>query len=279
MEINGGFLAAKSDGYVECFGDVWRSEDDGATWSLVSDTVPWTGRYQHAMEINGDDEIFILGGIDVNLNRCGDTWRSMDGGQNWQVVTPAAPWAARYEHASVADRNGSLYVIGGMSTSESKFRDVWQSQRTCEDDVNCPGHEPVCRDGMENNFQGLSQPVCVGICDHRIFDECVHKEACHVHMGKATCIDPCHHQECMKGEVCEVAPRGEEFQSEILSDAQAYCLACDDSKTKFACDKLKQCTWDPSGETCQMLCKVLKVESDCNELSYCKWGDDACTNN
>lgn len=279
--IMGGFYADKKAGKVFCFNDVWFSEDEGRSWSLVVAHAPWTGRYQHTaahiVTESGLDEVFVIGGLNVDLERCNDVWRSKDNGLTWDEVTPAAPWEARFEHASVNDRNRSLYVIGGMSTGADKFHDVWRSERTCADDVECPGKETVCRDGTTTNFHGLPNPVCVFLCDRKIFDECKSKEACRVKDGKAVCVDPCGELACGNGEVCEVYARGNVLHSVVLDDSEAYCLACGDSRTKFACDKLVQCTWGTTEEACLMRCNAAEDKAKCDSVGdSCKWSDGKC---
>jgi len=275
--VMGGFFADKKAGKVVCNHDVWRSQDEGNSWTLVVGHSPWTGRYQHAAVSTTQNEVFIIGGLNVNLERCNDVWRSKDDGVTWDEVTPSAPWTARYEHASVIDRNSSLYVIGGMSTGANKFHDVWRSERTCADDVECAGEDMVCRDGTFENFHGIPNPSCVFICDRRIFDECKTKEACRVKSAKSVCIDPCEEQACNgEGEVCEVYARDAELHGVLLEDAEAYCLACGDSRTKFACDKLRQCVWSTGAEACLMRCSAATTKDKCAEGGSCSWGGGKC---
>jgi len=275
--LMGGFFADKQSGQVACFNDVWVSDDGGYTWTLVVEHAPWSGRYQHAAIMNTRDEVFVIGGLGVDLDRYGDVWRSEDSGQTWTQVSPAAPWAARYEHTALSDRNNSLYILGGMSSGDEKFNDIWRSERTCADDVRCPGETTVCRDGMHEHFEGLDSPVCVGICDHRIFDDCSKHEACRVQDQKATCVDPCETERCGQGEVCEVAKRHEVWHGELLSDARAYCLACDSAKSKYTCGKLKQCNWRKKDEACMMRCTVMESESACGADEHCEWADGKCS--
>jgi len=279
--VLGGFFADKKAGKVYCFNDIWISEDEGYTWRLVREQAPWSGRYQHTGVLtqteSGQDEVFIVGGLNVYLDRCNDVWRTKDDGLTWDEVTPVANWNARYEHASVSDRNSSLYVIGGMSSGAQKFNDVWRSERTCFDDVVCAGEDMVCRDGTNDNFHGLPNPVCVFICDHKIFDKCKQKEACRARQGESVCIDPCEEQSCDgEGEVCEVYARGSDLHGVALEDSQAYCLACGDSRTKFACDKLRQCTWSTGDEACLMRCSAATTEAKCKSVGKCKWKHDTC---
>jgi len=272
--LMGGFYENKRLGIVRNFNDVWRSDDAGATWSLVTGNAPWMGRYQHTASINLDDEVFIVGGLSATLQRCNDVWRSKDTGMSWTAVTPSAPWAARYEHAAVMDRNGSIYVIGGVSTGAATYNDVWRSERTCEDDMECPTKE-TCRDGTFDNFAGQPNPRCVHRCERRIFDKCDTKQACQLQDAVPTCVDPCISKKCKDGYVCEVHPRADHDMEAV---AEAYCLSCGDAKTKYACDKLRQCDWNGGEEICQMKCRVVSVADVCNGVTYCEWdkGKDTC---
>jgi len=272
----GGFYADKDTGHVQCFNDVWKSFDMGRSWQLLVEHAPWRGRYQHTAQINNLGHIFVTGGLSVDLERLGDVWRSTNGGAAWQVVTPHAAWAARFEHASVVDQNNTIYVFGGISTGSDAFLDVWRSEQTCADSVKCSGDTPVCRDGTQENFAGSPTPVCVGVCDRRIFDDCAQKEACVVQSNEPHCIDPCIHQECGASKVCEVAPRDEEFHGEQLSTAKAYCLSCNDAKTKMQCGLLRQCRWSTGAEACLMRCAVLKTSSRCGGQDHCAWDDGEC---
>jgi len=199
-------------------------------------------------------------------------------------VNAAAGWTPRYEHVVVADRKDSLYVIGGMSSGDQEFNDVWRSEQTCADDVHCSGDNNVCRDGTDKNFEGSSSPVCVDLCDRRIFSDCKHKEACRVKDHEAVCVDPCQEQDCGKGEVCETAERDGHLpgKTDLLKEATPFCLACLDSKTKFACDKLQQCEWHAGQEACLTKCEVLKTKGTCtsehdtNGDVRCEWDGGKC---
>jgi hypothetical protein len=47
----------------------------------------------------------------------------------WSLVTASAPWKGRYEHTTVIDAAGAIYVIGGhFSPSNGDFlNDMWVS--------------------------------------------------------------------------------------------------------------------------------------------------------
>ncbi|CAE8631245.1 unnamed protein product [Polarella glacialis] len=83
-----------------------------------------------------------------------------------------------------------------------------------------------CRDGSMENFEGMPEPLCVTICDRRIFDECDSKEACIVNEEKPNCIDPCEDKQCGRGEVCEVAPRDEAYNGKVMPGRRCLAASC-----------------------------------------------------
>ncbi len=50
----------------------------------------------------------------------------MGAGVTWRSRTADAGWAARYEHTSVVDAAGAIYVIGGTGYGPF-YQDVWAS--------------------------------------------------------------------------------------------------------------------------------------------------------
>ncbi|CAK9059216.1 Kynurenine 3-monooxygenase [Durusdinium trenchii] len=226
--------------------------------------------------ISKEGPSLAAGGLSVDLERLGDVWRSEDQGRSWREVTPVAAWPARYEHAAVVDRNGTMYVLGGISKTSELFADVWHSARTCSDHVDCSGDTPVCRDGTSEHFEGATRPVCVGICDRRIFDDCGAKEDCKVQHGKPTCVDPCDDKDCEKEQVCEVAPRDQVFRKKMLHSATAYCLSCSVAQTKASCGELRQCQWSTKDEACLMRCSVMD-RARCKGNDHCSWKEDKCS--
>ncbi len=62
--------------------------------------------------------------------------RASAAGVTWTCRTLSAPWAARYQHTSVVDAAGAIYVIGGYGSFGANYQDVWVSTdggagRTC----------------------------------------------------------------------------------------------------------------------------------------------------
>lgn len=78
--------------------DVWRSADEGASWTQLTDSAPWRARHGFALAtLGGGTQLLLMAGDagdDSGLARQAlrDVWRSEDCGQHWQCVTDGAPW-------------------------------------------------------------------------------------------------------------------------------------------------------------------------------------------
>merc|ERR550514_188572 len=277
MLLLGGFFSDKETGVGYAYNDVWRSQDGGRSWEMVKEHSEWSGRYQHSAVIDSNDNIFIIGGIDADLSRCSDAWRSKNSGQSWQEVTSVATWEPRYMHTVVIDPGDNIFLLGGLDTDDLRFNDVWRSMQTCKDlpalytglDPRCSG-DSVCRD----HVNGVYTAICLNLCDRRVFNKCLKEERCEVLKNVPACVNPCKAKECAKGEVCEVAHRGNAYEGKMLENALAYCLSCQNAKTKFACDKLRQCKWNTGDEECQVRCSVAETDKACGKLSTCEWDSD-----
>lgn len=138
------------------WGDVWRSDDLGRTWTevLPDGDAPWPARSYHEVVVQGD-RMVLLGGQDFALDpnpACGqdlfcfprfvsrsrffnDVWASRDG-TRWEQLTAAAPWSER-AGLSAAVLDGVIYVLGGSQNDDvsivggpprrTLFNDVWRS--------------------------------------------------------------------------------------------------------------------------------------------------------
>ena len=104
------------DGSITRRNDVWRSTDQGATWTQLTAAAPWVGRMDHTSEALPDSSIVLIGGTyyDGGFIYLNDVWRSMDQGASWKQTTAAAEWTPRYDHASVTLPDSSIVLMGGM---------------------------------------------------------------------------------------------------------------------------------------------------------------------
>ncbi len=102
--------------------DVWRSTDNGATWTQMTGSAEWSGRTYHSSVAMPDGSIVLIGGDDASGYK-NDVWRSTNNGATWTQVSSSAGWSARLSHSSVAMPDGSIVLMGGASSD-----DVWRFQ-------------------------------------------------------------------------------------------------------------------------------------------------------
>ena len=115
----------KSGAVTVIFSSVWRSTDQGATWTQLIVLAPWGPKYDHASVALPDGSIVLMGG---RLRR--DRWRSTDQGATWTQMTGDAGWTGRSEHTSVALPDGSIVLMGGRHNVNNVLvpvNDVWRS--------------------------------------------------------------------------------------------------------------------------------------------------------
>ena len=106
--------------------DVWRSTDQGATWTQMTAFALWTGRHRHTSVALPDGSIVLMGGMNFRTStRFNDVWHSDDQGATWTQMTAASPWTGRQSHSSVVLPDGSIVLMGGH---DGNYRnDVWRS--------------------------------------------------------------------------------------------------------------------------------------------------------
>ncbi|MEN6512906.1 kelch repeat-containing protein [Methanoculleus sp.] len=107
--------------------DTWRSDDRGATWTLVNASSGWAGRYGHAAVATPDGSVVLMGGgsRSSSTDLLNDTWRSTDGGATWTLANASSGWTARQGHTAVAMPDGSIVVAAGWDGNGRN--DMWRS--------------------------------------------------------------------------------------------------------------------------------------------------------
>ena len=108
-------------------GDVWRSTDNGATWTEQTASAGWTARYEFSSVAMPDGSIVMMGGSDGVGTNYNDVWRSTDNGATWTEMNASAGWTPREEHTSVAMPDGSIVLMGGLEAGNNFMNDVWRS--------------------------------------------------------------------------------------------------------------------------------------------------------
>lgn len=102
--------------------DVWSSPD-GATWTQVPATTPFTARYGHTSLVyasssyaSGVTQMWVMGGYGSS-GPIGDIWASPDGA-TWTQLLGGPGFPAIYDHSAVVF-NGNMWVLGGLNGATS----------------------------------------------------------------------------------------------------------------------------------------------------------------
>jgi len=145
-------------GDSQIWGDVWKSNDQGASWDKIlntDDTTHWPAR-AYFQAVTHRSYMYVLGGQNFKVidnpdcppfpSECppqisvsdffNDVWRSRDG-VTWQQMTDDADWAGRAGLSSVVFK-GEIFVLGGSFNDDPAiiggpptrvyFNDVWKSR-------------------------------------------------------------------------------------------------------------------------------------------------------
>ena len=91
------------------FNDVYKSSDDGGSWTLSTTAASWSKRWGLRAEVIGSD-IIIAGGYDGS-KYYNDVWKSNDG-STWILLSSTNLWAPRRGHLSIVIGT-DLYLLGG----------------------------------------------------------------------------------------------------------------------------------------------------------------------
>jgi PKD repeat protein len=115
--------------------DVWRSTDNGATWTMVNGDAPWSPRYGHTSVALPDGSILLMGGHTIYFSGgyfsgseyLDDTWRSTDNGATWKQINTLSAWSPRFGHTSVVMPDGGVVLAGGAD-NKTLWNDIWRFQ-------------------------------------------------------------------------------------------------------------------------------------------------------
>eukprot|EP00400_MALV-I_sp_L67-5_P000642 gene642-237_t len=115
------------------FQDVWMSDNNGASWMLLSDKrTKWMARAGMAYVVQEDDTIVIMGGDGMAFGSdeevFNDVWEWRPGhGPDWDLITPNAGWEPRTGATAIVGKNDSIVLSGGFRENEA-LSDVWVSK-------------------------------------------------------------------------------------------------------------------------------------------------------
>jgi PKD repeat protein len=139
-----GFTANNTNGYIPLpvqFNDttvgttptnwMWYFGDENWTnnsWSQVTASANWSGRYNHFSVVLPDGSIVTVGGYEnTGGGYKNDVWRSTDQGTTWTQQTASPGWGARTGQAGLALSDGSILALGGFHDGPIYYQDVWRS--------------------------------------------------------------------------------------------------------------------------------------------------------
>jgi len=106
--------------------DVWRSTDQGATWTRMTAAPGWTARESLCAVALADGSMVIAGG-NGSGGPFNDVWRSTDQGATWTQMTAAAEWPGRAYAGCVALSGDRILVMGGLVSGGEGKNDIWAS--------------------------------------------------------------------------------------------------------------------------------------------------------
>ena len=117
--------------------EVWHSSD-AIHWTLRTGAMFSPGRYFHSCDVDNSGRLYIIGGRAAGppaTSFLNDVWTSTTKGQSWTLLSAAAPFPGRYEHAlqivhSPYYRADLIYVVGGYvwTGALDTANDVWVSR-------------------------------------------------------------------------------------------------------------------------------------------------------
>ena len=103
------------------------STDDGATWTVSSFTLPFSG---HAFVYfkSTDGWLYIIGADNYNYQYLQTVWRTKDM-RNFTVMTSSAGWGSRTLMGGWSDEEANIYIAGGQQTTDVSTgpNDIWKS--------------------------------------------------------------------------------------------------------------------------------------------------------
>ncbi|PKA82960.1 galactose oxidase-like protein [Ulvibacter sp. MAR_2010_11] len=115
------------------YNDVWSSDDEGDTWTLVKGNTPEIGfvRSDEHQAVVFNNEIWVLNGNRNTAHKSSDgvTWENMQFTGNVSMGTHYDP---RHQHQAVVF-NGRLYIIGGSAGGILR-NDVWSTDGVPDND-------------------------------------------------------------------------------------------------------------------------------------------------
>ncbi len=126
VEMNGElYLIGGGDGSSK--NDIWKSIDQGKSWTQVETTGDiFSPRHKHQVVAKGDS-LYVIGGNAGGVYK-NDIWKSDNQGETWTKISDDSntPFAPRDAHQVVVIGD-TMYLIGGWTSNSGISNDIWQS--------------------------------------------------------------------------------------------------------------------------------------------------------
>ncbi len=106
--------------------DIWKSVDNGETWTRIKENAEWSARYGHACVVMSDGSLVLTGGFSA-AGYMNDTWYSTDEGITWTQKSATATWAGRYNHRMCRLSDDTLILTAGARSGYEGSQDVYKS--------------------------------------------------------------------------------------------------------------------------------------------------------
>ncbi len=126
--IGGWHPGAFKPPYTATTNEIWRSTDNGVSWSLFSH-AGFSPRHTFVCIDSPDGYVYVIGGDQYNTpQERAEVWRSEDL-MEWQLVSEQSPFGSRMQLAGV-EYNGDFYVGGGQRLPDfsTGFTDIYVSR-------------------------------------------------------------------------------------------------------------------------------------------------------
>ena len=98
----------------EKLNDVWQSEDNGVTWSLITASAEWTGRDYFAYVITDEDTIYMFDG-----DMSHQIWQSTDNAHTWSQIIMVSGWTDGNGATAVITADKNVLLIGGSTKTDA----------------------------------------------------------------------------------------------------------------------------------------------------------------
>lgn len=104
--------------------DIWKSTDNGTTWSQVTADAEWSPRFFSDRTIRFANDTIITIGDSGSVN---DIWVSTDKGATWTKQNIISSYQHRFSPQITLTNDDKIVILGGTAGGSKYLDDVWKS--------------------------------------------------------------------------------------------------------------------------------------------------------